>query len=65
MVFRARRRDEAVRESVLEKGQVLERRLGDPAFKSWGDKRKPAKGTRKWPGTQEETWRHHTMVSRE
>lgn len=32
MVFRAMRLDKAVRESVLEKRQVLEMRLGEPCF---------------------------------
>lgn len=32
MVFRAMSLNEVVRESVLEKGQVLEMRLGEPCF---------------------------------
>lgn len=65
-IFRTTRWAEAVRESVLEKGQVLEMRLGEggtPTFK--GSQRKPATGARKWPVTQEESQGHHTMVSRE
>lgn len=43
---------------------MLEMKLGAPSLQSWGNKRKPAKDSRKWPVTQEETQRQCTMVPR-
>lgn len=44
MAFRARRSDEAVWESVLEKGQVLEMRRGEPCLEKLGKQEETSEG---------------------